>query len=288
MTLASQQIAAALDAVAERVGSAYSAFHHVLHGSEYHESDIGWHLEIAYQQLLVLAEALQLPQLRADIARELERARAEGFDKAEADPDGDPYLTWGVPVNRFAVVLQSTFVHEPSRTVTKDLESILRAATYPLNDPVLFAAPPADEADVHNRLEAILRCMFPDLLRKPRLTKPIKHFEPDTGLPSLHTLIEYKFLSSPTQAATIADEILADTRGYHSREWTSFVYVIYETARIRPESEWRQLLRACDIDQRTTVVVLSGESPAPKVPKRTRKAAPSGRRSGGKKASARQ
>jgi hypothetical protein len=149
--------------------------------------------------------------------------------------------------------------------VTKDVESILRAATYPLCDKNLFDGPPSDEATLHQRLEGILKCIFPDLQRKPRLTKPIKHFEPDTGIPSIHTLIEYKFLSSRDQVASIADELLADTRGYHSKDWTSFIYVIYETSRIKPENEWRQLMRDCDVDSRsTTVVVLTGEDGAGK------------------------
>lgn len=260
MALHPQQVAAALDAIAERIGLADTAFERSLQGDPYGDGNAEWHLQIAYTQLLTLVEAQELPQLRADIACDLGAARADGLLTAECDPDGLPNLKWAGPPRRYVAALQGTFVNEPTRMITKDVESILRAATYPLNDPDLFDALPPDEAAVHRRLEGILRCVFPDLLHKPRLTKPIKHFEPDTGIPSIHTLIEYKYLSSRRQAASIADELLADTRGYSSKEWTSFIYVIYETARIKPESEWRQLLRACDIDSRTTVVVLSGES----------------------------
>lgn len=259
MALDPQQVAAALDAAAEQVGWAEEAFARSLQGDPYGDGNADWHLQVAYAQLLTLAEAQGLLQLRADIARDLEAAGAEGLLTAESDPDGEPHLKWAGPPRRYVAALQGTYVNEPSRMVTKDVESILRAATYPLNDPGLFGAPPPDEATVHRRLEGILRCVFPVLLHKPRLTKPIKHFEPDTGIPAIQTLIEYKYLSSPAQVPTIAEEILADTRGYSSREWTSFIYVIYETVRIKPEVEWRQLLRECDIDSRTTVVVLSGE-----------------------------
>jgi hypothetical protein len=200
-----------------------------------------------------------LPQLRADIAADYKAACADGLLESESDPDGEPYLKWIGPPHQYLAALRAILVSEPSRMVTKDIESILRATNYPLNDPGLFGKPPEDEATLHKRIEGILRCVFPDLLHKPRLTKPIKHFEPDTGIPSIQTLIEYKYLSSRDQAAPMADQVLADTRGYTSRDWTSFIYVIYETARIKPEAEWRQLLRACDIDSRTTVVVLSGE-----------------------------
>jgi len=58
-----------------------------------------------------------------------------------------------------------------------------------------------------------------------------------------------------------AEEILADTRGYTSNEWTNFIYVIYETKRIKPEGQWRQLLRDSGVDQNTEVIVISGEAP---------------------------
>lgn len=260
MALHPHQVAAALDAVAEQLGFADKALQGFVQAHDPMDRwAAGWHLEIAYTHLLTLVEAQELPHLRADIARDFEAARAEGLSTVAGGPYGEPELKWAEAPQRYVAALQAVYVNEPLRTVTKGLEAILRAAIYPLNDTDLFDAPPCNEGEVHKRLEAILRCVFPDLLRKPRLPKPIKHFEPDTGIPSIHTLIEYKFLSSHNQVASIADELLADTRGYSSKDWTSFVYVIYETSRIRPESEWRQLLRACEIDSRTTVVVLAGE-----------------------------
>ena len=59
----------------------------------------------------------------------------------------------------------------------------------------------------------MLKCVFPDLKHKPVLTKQIKNFEPDTGISSSATLIEYKFLSRAEDVGPLADELLADTRG---------------------------------------------------------------------------
>ncbi len=107
----------------------------------------------------------------------------------------------------------------------------------------------------------MLRCVFPDLLHKPPIAKQIKNFQPDTGLPSIHTLIEYKFMSDQGEEKRIADEVLADTRGYVSDDWTNFIYVVYETKRIKPESQWRQLLRQSGVGADTDIVVISGEEP---------------------------
>ena len=101
----------------------------------------------------------------------------------------------------------------------------------------MFPIAPQNEKDVHLRIEAILKCIFPDMKRKPSLSKQIKNFEPDTGIPSLETLIEYKFLSRKIDVGGIADQLLADTRGYISKDWKRFLYVIYETNRFRTESD---------------------------------------------------
>jgi fructose-1-phosphate kinase PfkB-like protein len=37
--------------------------------------------------------------------------------------------------------------------------------------------------------------------------------------------------------------------------------VVYETKRIKPESQWRQLLRQSGVGANTDVVVISGEEP---------------------------
>ena len=81
------------------------------------------------------------------------------------------------------------------------------------------------------------------------------------GLPSIGTLIEYKLMADQGEEKRNAEEILADTRGYISNEWTNFIYVIYETKRIKTEGQWPQLLRDSGVDQNTEVIVISEEEP---------------------------
>ena len=111
------------------------------------------------------------------------------------------------------------------------------------------------------RTEAVLRCIFPDLRTKPPVPKPIKNFEPDTGLPSIRALIEYKFVENEQDAKRVSGEILADTRGYVSKDWDSFIYVVYETRRIKRENEWQELMRESGVGENTKVIVISGEEP---------------------------
>lgn len=260
--LAPLQLAAALDAIQESISTAGSAFDRWSQtDDEWSESSAKWYAGIAFRQLQLVCELLQLPQLRAEISAALEKRIADGLSKGESSPDGEPYMACLADARRFHLVLQSILVMEPSRSVTKDLETIVRGCTYAVTDKDAFGGPPSNESELHHRIEAVLRCVFPDLLRKPRLSKPIKNFEPDTGIPSLKTLVEYKFVASSAAIPQIADEILADTRGYSSKDWTSFLYVLYETERFRAESEWRQLLRDCGVAANSSIVVLSGELP---------------------------
>lgn len=170
----------------------------------------------------------------------------------------------------FTHALAQLLPGDETTRVTKDLLQIIRDIHYPITDASMFGHPPSNEDEVHTRVEAILKCVFPDLKRKPTLTKQIKNFEPDTGIPSLQTLIEYKFLARKEDAGTVADEILADTRGYTSKEWNRFIYVIYETGRFKTESDWNQLLRESGVDGNTVAVVLCGEPTASKKPPRKR------------------
>jgi REase_DpnII-MboI len=263
MPITTTQISAALDKVGESLSKADHALTEFEQtGDEYAEANIPWQLRLAYLQLSVLAEALELPFLHREITSTLRKGERAGLQKTLATPDNEPYLTWGEPARRFQRAIQAVFATELKQTITKDLEAILRGTAYSITDREAFGTLPQNEMDVHSRIEAILKCVFPDLLHKPRLTKPVKQFEPDTGIPSISTLIEFKFISDRSQVPIIADQILADTRGYESNEWMFLTYVIYETERFKREDDWRQLLASCKAAVNTNVIVLTGTSPS--------------------------
>src|SRR4030042_3252991 len=211
-------------------------------GDEYREPS--WLIEICFLQLLAIAEAIGLEELRKMIYTEYSEVKnsKNGFLGSGKTPDGEAYSAVLSRIRRFLRALESFFPTEDRTKVTKDLLQIIRDIHYVITDKDLFRTTPSNENDVHLRIEGILKCVFPDLKHKPSLTKQIKNFEPDTGIPSIETLIEYKFLSRREDVPKIADEILADTRGYTSRDWKRFLYVIYEIGRFKPEKDWNQLL----------------------------------------------
>lgn len=253
--LKTNDLATILTAIREDTNRAYNA---LLYDDD--RDDAAWHVEAAYTRMRILLEALGLPEaLRA--LQQSEAAAATNWTATRIEPSGEPYLVWGARLFQYVRALEITLAEPKSTIVAKDVIEILRATQYSITDKNCFENPPANEKDVHVRIEAVLRCVFPDLLHKPPIAKQIKNFEPDTGLPSIQALIEYKFMADAGEEKRIADEILADTRGYVSEDWKTFIYVIYEAKRIKPESQWRQLLRTSGVDTNTEVIVISGEPP---------------------------
>lgn len=258
------EIKQALQNLDERISKAYRSLDDWIGSGEEEWLDPSWLVESCFLQLLSIAEAFGLPEFRKMIESEyLEVKRSDGGFSAwkTGGPDDRPYLVVLGRIRCYAYALGGMFPKEESTTVTKDVLQIVRDIHYVITDKAVFRTTPANETDVHLRIEGILKCVFPDLRRKPTLTKQIKNFVPDTGIPSVQTLVEYKFLATKQDVSRIADEILADTRGYTSRDWTRFLYVIYETHRFRTENQWNQLLRESDVPENTVVVVLSGEPP---------------------------
>lgn len=225
-----------------------------------HIKVIEYYIERAYSKTLVLLNLLNLETTYQYTYNLYKEAKKDGFSKEHSDSaDDEPYLVWRSPLEAIIDSISDYYTLDESDTrVSRDVLSILEASVYNITNTDLFSKTPQCEDDVHKRIEAILKCTFPDLLHKPALAKPIKNFEPDTGLPSLRTLIEYKYISNKTEAKRVADEILADSRGYISPEWNNFIYVIYETNRVKPEKEWNQLIASCKISGSSRVVVLHG------------------------------
>ncbi len=226
--------------------------------------DPSWLIESCFLELLTIVEILDLFEFRKMALDEYSAAKSSenGFTAAGSDPGGDPHSIMLGRVRCYSRVLKNLFLIDERTSVTKDLLQIIRDIHYTITDTAVFQNTPENEEDVHLRIEAILKCVFPDLKHKPTLTKQIKNFEPDTGIPSLQTLLEYKFLSRKIDIGQIADQLLADTRGYTSKDWTRFIYVIYETNRFRTESDWNLFLRESGVPSNTTIVVLGGEPSA--------------------------
>ena len=237
---------------------------------EYPEAAIEYYIEKAFMELLILLESLNLSNTYDNVRKLYEEAKdnKNGLN-AIASGQYDPYLIWPERIDDYIDAIANIHdVESDEKFESSSLIDVIRNSVIPITDSKVFGGPPKNEKELHLRLEAILRSIYPTLFHEPPLLKPIKSFRPDTGIRSLRTLIEYKYISSQAESKRVVDEILADRAGYSSREWKRFLFVIYETKRIKHEKEWEQLIRESDISSNTKIVVLPG---VPKDKKRIKK-----------------
>lgn len=192
-------------------------------------------------------------------ARKIQKlVKAEPLKVEEVE--GEFYLVLPFEIREIINIFKSLHFEKDKEAVPEiaPLLDVLGNTEYYITSSNIFGKVPRSEADVHERIEGLLKCLYKDVLRKPRLSKPIKGFEPDTGIPSLKTLIDYKFVTSSEDGKRIIDEILADIGGYQSRDYDKFVFVIYETSRVIPVDEWIQAVEASKPRNPIKIVVLKG------------------------------
>jgi len=256
-TIERERVDEALGSIRNALSEAYKSLGTWGTGAADDKEVVNYYVEEAFVQTMVLLEALGLSETLGAVRVLNDKAKAN-YSKAAMGPD-DLYLVWASKLGQYVEAIENVMGGTKSGAVTKDLVEILRATQYSITDTKCFQSTPSREEEVHVRVEAVLRCVFSDVRTKPPIAKPIKNFVPDTGIPSLSTLLEYKFISTNEEAKRVAEEVLADTRGYVSRDWNRFIYVIYETRRIKPEREWNDLLKSCGAAENTTAIVISGE-----------------------------
>lgn len=82
-----------------------------------------------------------------------------------------------------------------------------------------------DEGSMDALIEAFLIPIYPDLNSNPSLTLPEGSRQPDSVIPSISLIFEYKFLKSKNEIGKIIDEIQADIRNYAHSDW-KYLYII--------------------------------------------------------------
>ena len=82
-----------------------------------------------------------------------------------------------------------------------------------------------NENDLDKLIEAFLIPLYPNINSNPALILPEGYRQPDSSIPSLNLLIEYKFINKKTDLRNIIDEIQADIRNYAQEPW-QYLYVV--------------------------------------------------------------
>lgn len=222
------------------------------------------HMSRGWQLALSMIEQAGLPAMLHDV----KQIQAEYLQTPHAVNvvDGEPYLKWPQKLDEIrSVIAAITGTNEiapsASEVEYQDLLNVLGKCDMYLCDGKVFK-PPANEGEVHHRLEALLRPMFTGVRPKPPIPKPIKHFIPDTGIDSLNVYIEYKYITSLNDAKKILDQIYADCSGYTTDGNSRLLFVIYETGRYVHQSDWDRALEEGGVSDFAQAVVVRGVPPA--------------------------
>lgn len=82
------------------------------------------------------------------------------------------------------------------------------------------------ESDLDKIAEAVLVPIFPDINSNPSLTLGESFRHPDSAIPSVNTLLEYKFVASKKDISRVVDEMQADIRNYAQHPWKHLLFVV--------------------------------------------------------------
>ena len=95
------------------------------------------------------------------------------------------------------------------------------------------------EIDLHYFVEAFLRPLGLGLTHKPKVPGVRSGREPDTGIPSLNLLIEYKYMRRRVEYERIKKAIAEDIVLYLKPPWRDLFFVIYQSDNFFGQAVWQ-------------------------------------------------
>jgi hypothetical protein len=230
-------------------------------GNEYEEAQAKDCLFSAWRHLITALELANFQFLYEEAKKSYEVFKKNPL-AYEMGPE-DIYLIWPYKIEEFLNVVMTFFEspQSPDRNKILDLKKILGNCETFITNKQIFAWLPCGESDLHDRLENILKCYYPDLERKPAINHPIKKFEPDTGIEVIKTFIEYKYVTNRNDCTRVLDEIYADINGYQHEVFKNILFVINKKSRCFLESEWKSSLKKIKTKMKCDFILLKGSTP---------------------------
>ncbi len=221
-------------------------------------------IEDAYLFAIALAEKHGL-NLMADYIKS--RKPKFGPDLLEAyysEVLGEPLLLSTFPLYDMIKTIRELYLPEqPIETsifesewtnVRKILSNLPLCAT-------AFSYELSSEANLDIFAETILRGMYPELNSNPSIDLPNSYTLPDTGIPNIGLLIEYKYLYNESDfSKRVRNEMQADVRNWAGTEkWTGLIFCVYQQRSFfSEESIHKTLIKDSTIFKHLSVVLITG------------------------------
>jgi hypothetical protein len=188
-------------------------------------------LEELYNLLLVVLEAAQMPDAKAELTAKWSKfcLMAAGISHIEKDDEHEVCLS--APLNYLKHLLKALRITVSQEITTEQawelnrLEAILRDTHGLVHRK---GNPPANELDIQAIMHDYLSVFFPGFVRNPTINGTIKNFIPDCGIPRLSAAIEFKIAHTEQDVKVAFSGLAEDTAGYKDPKWKRFYAVVYQ------------------------------------------------------------
>lgn len=190
-------------------------------------------IEEAYVFAIALAEKHSFNLMADYIKSRKPKFGPDLLESYYSDLVGEPILLSTFPLYDMIRTIRELYLPEQT-TETRVFESEWTTARKILGNLPLCAATIGyefnDEATLDRFAETVLRGTYPDLNSNPSVELPTSYTLPDTGIPNIGLLIEYKYLRSESSFNLhVRDEMQADVRNWAgTQKWTGLIFCVYQ------------------------------------------------------------
>jgi hypothetical protein len=236
---------------------------------------LGGILRDAYDTLLVVLEAAEMPETRSSLVAAWPEflSKKEGLrytdDDAEYENSDSPACNF---IERIVQGLEISTTQEISTEqawTLNRLEEMLRDTAAIVRRRNVT---PQKESDLQGVMHDYLGVCFPGFTLNPTISGTIKNFKPDCGIGSVGAAIEFKIVHNEKQVRVAFSGITEDSAGYKgSKDWTRFYAVLYQAEPFMLGSHFRHDLGRVGAVTWTPIVV---NGPTKKTPRPRTKVRP--------------
>jgi len=220
---------------------------------------LAFHLEELYDHLLVILEAAEMDETRANLIAKWADFKAAQNGLLNSVRSGDFDHLDSPPLEFIGRLVSALRMTVSNQITTEDAWKLARLEEMLEDTSALVlrrGAAPADEIELQKIMHDYLGVCFSDFVLNPKIGGTIKSFVPDCGIRSLGVAIEFKIAHTKEQAVKAFSGIVEDTGGYKgSKDWTRFIAVIYQAKPFIPKSHMRSDMQRIKAATWTAILV---------------------------------
>ncbi|MGB9991015.1 hypothetical protein [Pseudoduganella rhizocola] len=210
-----------------------------------------YHLQRTLRAIGALAERLGTPSIEREVsALRQDRAKLQATTREYDDLHSEALA---IARSCFAPLRAMTDAHKV--TAQDVFRNIISKTAVMLGN---MGKAPTSEAEVRNAVFEVCSYSFPDAIKEVGIPKLLKTYKGDLGIPSLRTMVEFKFITSPAEMKAALDGVYADMKGYNHPDWDTFYGVFYMTEPFYTQDDVEREFKFVGADRSWTPIVVQG------------------------------